>query len=236
MSIERNAAIVERSAYKDNGPRYGVNATAGPSISPPVFAWFIFAPDALAYAEGLGLFVWDLVVGRRIEGPDDTDREPPPVVRYERAACPGCGATTVDEAERLCRPRTDETGEVSCAGGELNDGDGYLLQPRPDDLKRFDDWIDAQQGAPGPRQHPGPYRFGEAEAIWSSTGAYRWRPAGWAWNRHAKLQIQEHRLALRRRFPGLVSINGQAIYRWRDATFSEALAIGTPDELGWGRG
>lgn len=64
-----------------------------------------------------------------------------PSIVYHRAPCPGCGATTLDEAQKLCRPTTDQTGEVSCPGDEADDA-GYILQPTPASLAAMDAWID----------------------------------------------------------------------------------------------
>ncbi len=56
--------------------------------------------------------------------------------------CPQCGAKDMDEADRLCRPSTDQTGERSC-GGEFNE-DGISVQPTPESLAELDRWCDEQ--------------------------------------------------------------------------------------------
>ena len=40
--------------------------------------------------------------------------------RYRPSECPQCGARTVNEAEGLCQPTQDITGEYSCAGDECS--------------------------------------------------------------------------------------------------------------------
>jgi hypothetical protein len=42
-------------------------------------------------------------------------------LRYRPAPCQGCGATTLNEAGRMCRPTSNPSGEYSCAG----DGEGF---------------------------------------------------------------------------------------------------------------
>lgn len=64
----------------------------------------------------------------------------PPPLKYERAPCPTCGATTEDEAGTMCRPGSDQTGEVFCAG-EF-DGQGFSIKPTAASLAEFDAWID----------------------------------------------------------------------------------------------
>lgn len=63
---------------------------------------------------------------------------------WKPALCPQCGARTEDEAETLCLPTSDETGEYSCPGGERSDAQGRLLQPTPESLLAMDRRIDAE--------------------------------------------------------------------------------------------
>lgn len=74
---------------------------------------------------------------------------PDTVAMYEQAGlvmvatpCPGCGARTEKEAETMCRPTTDQTGERSCCG-EFND-EGISVQPTPESIAAMDAWIDEQ--------------------------------------------------------------------------------------------
>jgi hypothetical protein len=68
-----------------------------------------------------------------------------PPVRFEPGPCPGCGATTEVEANTMCKPSTDQTGEVSCAG-EF-DGSGRSIVPTTESIKAINDWIDQQMGS-----------------------------------------------------------------------------------------
>lgn len=56
--------------------------------------------------------------------------------------CPHCGARNEDEANTLCRPSTDQTGERYCAG-EFN-AEGVAVQPTPESIAAMDAWIDEQ--------------------------------------------------------------------------------------------
>jgi hypothetical protein len=58
-----------RRASLHNGPRYGVNEHKGPWPAGEVYAWFVYAGDAHAYADKHGLQVWDLVTGARLDNP-----------------------------------------------------------------------------------------------------------------------------------------------------------------------
>ncbi len=77
--------------------------------------------------------------------------------RYKASKCPQCKARTLDEAEKLCRPTQDVTGEYSCAGDEescLNpfgihwDTTGRACELVAADAraeaKALDDWCDAE--------------------------------------------------------------------------------------------
>jgi hypothetical protein len=68
-------ALEIRRACLDNGPRFGVNDHVGPWPSGPVFAWFVYAGDATAYATPLGLQVWDLVTGARLTEPAEATKQ-----------------------------------------------------------------------------------------------------------------------------------------------------------------
>lgn len=67
----------------------------------------------------------------------------PPALEYERAPCPTCGATNEDEAAEMCKPSSDQTGEVSCAG--FFDEQGFSVAPTRASLAAFDAWIDEMQ-------------------------------------------------------------------------------------------
>ena len=62
---------------------------------------------------------------------------------FSPAACPKCGAATVKQAESLCVPSQDETGEYYCPGSDREDAAGYLLQPTPQSIEAMNAWIDA---------------------------------------------------------------------------------------------
>lgn len=66
-----------------------------------------------------------------------------PEIKFAPAPCPTCGARTTDEAGPICRPSSDETGEVFCPG-DRTDAQGRILQPTPESLAALDAWIDAQ--------------------------------------------------------------------------------------------
>jgi hypothetical protein len=73
---------------------------------------------------------------------DEAKSTPPmPAVAYAPAPCPTCGARTVKEANGLCRPRFDETGEATCAGQD-EDESGNLTQPTPESVAALDEWIE----------------------------------------------------------------------------------------------
>lgn len=67
----------------------------------------------------------------------------PPSLKYERAPCPACGALTEADAQMMCKPSTDDTGEVSCVG-EFN-AQGFSIQPTAASLAAIDRWIDETQ-------------------------------------------------------------------------------------------
>jgi hypothetical protein len=56
--------------------------------------------------------------------------------------CPTCGARTEKEAETMCRPSSDETGERYC-NGEFNEA-GIAVQPTPESIAAMDAWIDEE--------------------------------------------------------------------------------------------
>lgn len=76
--------------------------------------------------------------------------------RYKASRCPQCKARTHEEAEKLCRPQQDITGEYYCAGDEscLNpfgvhwDNTGQACELVAADAraeaKALDDWCTAE--------------------------------------------------------------------------------------------
>ncbi len=62
----------------------------------------------------------------------------PPALVFVPTPCPGCGATTELEAETMCNPQSDQTGERSC-NGEFQDG--VSVQPTPESLKAWDNFF-----------------------------------------------------------------------------------------------
>lgn len=79
-----------------------------------------------------------------------TERGPMPSPIFAPAPCPQCGAVDMDQANDLCRPSTDETGERYC-GGEFND-DGVSVQPTAESLAAIDLWCDAEERRIGGEQ------------------------------------------------------------------------------------
>lgn len=81
------------------------------------------------------------------------DRQgPDTIAMYESAGlvmaptpCPGCGAKNEAEANTMCRPSSDQTGEHSCRGN-FNDA-GISVQPTKESLAAMDAWIDGQVAA-----------------------------------------------------------------------------------------
>lgn len=65
-----------------------------------------------------------------------------PVIEYEPAPCPRCGARTVNEASNRCQPMRDETGEGTCPA-EHEDEAGKLLQPTAESIKALDRWCES---------------------------------------------------------------------------------------------
>lgn len=66
-------------------------------------------------------------------------KPPMPPLKYAPVPCPTCGATNETDAETMCRPSTDETGEWFCPG-EFRDG--VSVQPTEESIRAIDAWID----------------------------------------------------------------------------------------------
>lgn len=66
------------------------------------------------------------------------DKPKAPDLVFVPTPCPGCGATTELEAETMCKPMSDETGERFC-NGEFKDG--ISVQPTPESLKALDNFF-----------------------------------------------------------------------------------------------
>ena len=65
--------------------------------------------------------------------------------QLERVPCHRCGAHTLSEAETLCRPTSDQSGEYSCPGSEDDaDEEGYLRQPTAAAWDELGRWCDEQ--------------------------------------------------------------------------------------------
>lgn len=73
----------------------------------------------------------------------DKTTDPPPAEIWAPAPCPRCGARTEREAEAVCKPGFDETGEHVCPGSQ-QDAEGRILQPSPEYLAALDAWIERQ--------------------------------------------------------------------------------------------
>ncbi len=76
--------------------------------------------------------------------------EPMPKIEYAPAPCPGCGARTFKEAETMCRPTSDETGERSCAGTDCPEPapNDLLMFPTAASLAALDAWCDRNADDP----------------------------------------------------------------------------------------
>lgn len=68
-----------------------------------------------------------------------------PQVRYTNGPCSGCGARDMDEADGLCRPTSDETGERYCSGRFNEHGMSEI--PTPESLAEIEAWCDKQATA-----------------------------------------------------------------------------------------
>lgn len=64
-------------------------------------------------------------------------------IKYMHGPCPQCGARDMDEADRLCRPKSDETGEQYC-GGRFNEH-GMSEIPTPESLAAMDQYYAARE-------------------------------------------------------------------------------------------
>ena len=64
--------------------------------------------------------------------------KPMPQIRYVHGPCERCGARDLDEADRLCRPESDQTGERYC-DGRFNEH-GMSEVPTPESLAELDAW------------------------------------------------------------------------------------------------
>ncbi len=91
------------------------------------------------------------VIGRHLYSEDMI-----PGRRYRASACPRCKATTLDDAETVCQPWQDESGEYSCPGDDsiLNPFSvKWTTEGRACELtkasakaeaKALDDWVSAE--------------------------------------------------------------------------------------------
>lgn len=85
--------------------------------------------------------------------------KPQPALAFEPAPCPTCGAVDESQAETLCRPSQDQTGEYSCAG-EFDDA-GRAVRPTAASLAALDAWYE-QAGQARRRRREAP---GEADPM-----------------------------------------------------------------------
>jgi hypothetical protein len=66
-----------------------------------------------------------------------------PILVYEPAPCPRCGARTTTEAGLICRPERDETGEGTCPAMDCGEDErGQFLFPTAASQTALDDWYD----------------------------------------------------------------------------------------------
>lgn len=64
---------------------------------------------------------------------------PMPDLKYHREACWKCGAVTEIDAETMCKPSTDQTGERYC-GSDFHEG--FAVAPTSESVLAMDAWID----------------------------------------------------------------------------------------------
>lgn len=81
-----------------------------------------------------------------------SDANKMPSLDYQRAPCPHCGAVTVEDAGRLCKPHSDETGERFCDASDHEDAEGYLCQPTAASIAAIDAWCEQQMAAEAAEQ------------------------------------------------------------------------------------
>jgi hypothetical protein len=65
---------------------------------------------------------------------------PRPELKYQREPCHKCGAVTEVDAETMCKPESDETGERWC-GSDFHEG--YAVAPTQESLLAECAWYDA---------------------------------------------------------------------------------------------
>ena len=65
--------------------------------------------------------------------------EPQPEPEYERGPCERCGARIQAQAEKICQPQRDETGEGTCPADF--DAAGYSIRVTPAYLDALGAWI-----------------------------------------------------------------------------------------------
>ncbi|NEV80100.1 hypothetical protein DYI24_23985 [Rhodopseudomonas sp. BR0C11] len=65
---------------------------------------------------------------------------PQPALVFVPAACPRCGARNTDEADSLCDPQQDSSGEWSCAA--TFGRDNQVIAPTAESIAAIDAWID----------------------------------------------------------------------------------------------
>jgi hypothetical protein len=65
-----------------------------------------------------------------------------PRPQYERAPCEKCGATTERQAETLCRPVQDISGDYECPG-KFN-ARGQSIRQTADSVKQQSAWFSAE--------------------------------------------------------------------------------------------
>lgn len=77
--------------------------------------------------------------------------DPAPKVEMAPAPCPDCGARTEVDAETMCRPRSDQDGEMYCNGMFVG---GASMQETSESLQALNEWcdrhaaLDAEYGPP----------------------------------------------------------------------------------------
>ncbi|PPQ42151.1 hypothetical protein [Rhodopseudomonas palustris] len=68
---------------------------------------------------------------------------PQPALVFVPAARPRCGARNTDEADSLCEPQQDSSGEWDCPA--RFGPDNQVIAPTAESLAVFDAWIDVHQ-------------------------------------------------------------------------------------------
>lgn len=71
---------------------------------------------------------------------------PMPELKFKPEPCWKCGAVTEKDAETMCKPSTDQTGERYCGSDFYN---GFAVAPTEESALAMDAWINLHHGCEG---------------------------------------------------------------------------------------